>query len=92
MRVAKRYVVSGRVQGVGFRYFTQRTASRLGIDGWVRNTPDGSVEVEAAGDADALSRFERELRLGPSGSRVSGFEATELADPSEGKGFHIKSG
>ncbi|HEY9467214.1 MAG TPA: acylphosphatase, partial [Vicinamibacterales bacterium] len=45
MRVARRFVVSGRVQGVGFRYFTQDTAAREGVTGWVRNLPNGSVEA-----------------------------------------------
>ena len=52
MRVARRYVVSGRVQGVGFRYFTQDTALHEGVTGWVRNLPDGRVEALVEGDVD----------------------------------------
>jgi acylphosphatase len=70
MRVARRYIISGRVQGVGFRYFTEATAEREGVAGWVRNLPDRSVEVVAEGDADAMERFERSVRIGPPGARV----------------------
>ena len=70
MRVARRFVVSGRVQGVGFRYFTQDTALREGVTGWVRNLPDGRVEALLEGDADAVTRVERALRKGPRGARV----------------------
>jgi acylphosphatase len=70
MRVARRYIISGRVQGVGFRYFTEATAQREGVAGWVRNLPDRSVEVVAEGDADAVERFERAVRRGPPGARV----------------------
>jgi acylphosphatase len=67
MRVARRYVVSGRVQGVGFRYFTQDTARREGLSGVVRNLPDGRVEAVAEGDHASLERFEAALRHGPAG-------------------------
>ena len=70
MRVARRYIISGRVQGVGFRFFTEATAQREGVAGWVRNLPDRSVEVVAEGDADAVERFERAVRRGPPGARV----------------------
>lgn len=70
MRVARRFVVSGRVQGVGFRYFTQDTARREGVTGWVRNLPDGRVEALVEGDAEAVTRVERALRVGPRGARV----------------------
>ena len=70
MRVARRFVVSGRVQGVGFRYFTQDTALREGVTGWVRNLPDGRVEALVEGDAEAVTRVERAVRAGPRGARV----------------------
>src|SRR5687768_15972286 len=70
MRVARRFVVSGRVQGVGFRYSTQDTARREGVTGWVRNLPDGRVEALAEGDAEAVTRVERALRTGQRGARV----------------------
>ena len=70
MRVARRYLVRGRVQGVGFRYFTQAAAVRAGVGGWVRNNLDGTVEISAAGEAEALLRLEQEIRRGPPGARV----------------------
>ncbi len=65
MIVARRYVVSGRVQGVGFRFFTQDVAQRENLRGYVRNLTDGRVETLATGDAEAVARFERAIRLGP---------------------------
>jgi acylphosphatase len=70
MHVARRFVISGRVQGVGFRYFTQDTARREGVTGWVRNLPDGGVEALVEGEAQAVTRVERALRTGPRGARV----------------------
>jgi acylphosphatase len=70
MRVARRFVISGRVQGVGFRYFTQDAALREGVTGWVRNLPGGQVEALVEGDAEAVTRVERALRSGPRGARV----------------------
>ncbi|MBV8730203.1 MAG: acylphosphatase [Acidobacteriia bacterium] len=62
---AKRWIIRGRVQGVGFRYFAQRAASGLGLTGYVRNLDDGSVEAYAAGPPDELSRFAALLQSGP---------------------------
>ena len=70
MRVARRFLVSGRVTGVGFRYFTQDIAGREGVTGLVRNLPDGRVEVIAEGDQESLPRLEVALRRGPSHARV----------------------
>jgi acylphosphatase len=70
MRVARKLVISGRVQGVGFRWFTQEAASREGVTGWVRNLPDGRVEALVEGDVEAVTRVERALRSGPRGARV----------------------
>lgn len=87
--VARRYVVRGRVQGVGFRVFVARLGRDLGLDGWVRNLPDGrSVEALAGGDAAALSAFERGLREGPPGSYVAEFEHSD-AEEHPGDGFHV---
>lgn len=69
------YRVMGRVQGVGFRWWTQRHALELGLRGTVRNRPDGSVEVQASGPSEQLDALERGLRSGPAGSRVDGVEA-----------------
>ena len=68
---AKRYLVGGRVQGVGFRYFVAREAQALGVAGWVRNMPDGRVEVVAEGDEAILDTLEGRLWQGPPCARVS---------------------
>jgi acylphosphatase len=67
--------VTGRVQGVGFRYFVVRAAQALALTGYVRNERDGSVTVVAEGDADALIALERHLRAGPPGAVVAGVHA-----------------
>ena len=87
MRVARRFVISGRVQGVGFRWFTREAADREGVHGWVRNLPDGRVEANAEGDADALERFERALRHGPRGARVDEVEVDAIAPTGRDTGF-----
>jgi acylphosphatase len=85
-----RYVISGRVQGVGFRYFVQAVASRESIAGWVRNLDDGRVETAAAGDAGAIERFERALRQGPAGARVDHVAVDETFPMTSHAGFHIR--
>jgi acylphosphatase len=70
MRVGRRFVVTGRVQGVGFRYFTRDAAMREGVTGWVTNRPDGCVEAWVEGEADAVMRMERAIRRGPPGAHV----------------------
>jgi acylphosphatase len=70
MRVARRLTISGRVQGVGFRYFTHEAAMREGVTGWVRNLPDGRVEAYFEGESAAVTRVERAVRTGPRGARV----------------------
>lgn len=64
-KVGARIVVSGVVQGVGFRFFTVNLARRLGLRGWVKNKPDGTVEIRAEGDKPAMFAFINELRIGP---------------------------
>jgi len=64
------FLVKGRVQGVGFRWFVHREASELDLRGWVRNTEDGEVEVVAAGNAAELAELRDSLHRGPRGSRV----------------------
>ena len=90
MRVARHFLISGRVQGVGFRYFTQAAASREGVHGWVRNLPDGRVEALAEGDADALERFERAVRHGPPGARVDEVEVEAGVPSGRETGFSVK--
>jgi acylphosphatase len=87
MTVARRYVVSGRVQRVGFRWFTVERASVEGVAGWVRNLPDGRVEVLAEGEAEAVERFERALRQGPPHARVDEVEAEILTPAGRHPGF-----
>ena len=79
MTVARRFVVSGRVQGVGFRWFTFERASVEGITGFVRNLPNGDVEVVAEGEAESVTRFERAIRQGPPHARVDDVETEILA-------------
>ena len=81
--VARRYLVRGRVQGVGFRWFVEREAHMLKISGWVRNNPDGTVELFAQGTREQLSGLHQRLREGPRASRVDEVEVTE-ADPTPG--------
>jgi len=64
------FLIQGRVQGVGFRWFVHREASELDLRGWVRNTEDGEVEVVAAGESENLAELRASLRRGPRGSRV----------------------
>jgi acylphosphatase len=74
------FLIRGRVQGVGFRWFVHREAAELGLRGWVRNTDAGDVEVVAAGDAEALSELRAELHKGSRGSRVDAVIEHELED------------
>jgi acylphosphatase len=90
MIVARRYTIAGRVQGVGFRYFTETAAMREGILGWVRNTPDGGVEVLAEGDVDALDRFEHKLRSGPPHARVDRVDVDDMIPTGRETGFTIR--
>ncbi len=74
---ACRYLVRGRVQGVGFRWFVEREARTLGINGWVRNNADGSVEVLAMGTRDQLIAFRARLYAGPRAARVDAVDEVE---------------
>ena len=78
---ARRYLIAGRVQGVGFRFFVREAASLEALHGVARNLPDGRVEVVVEGEADGIVRFERTLRRGPAGARVEEV-TTELITPS----------
>ena len=75
---ARRAVVTGSVQGVGFRFFAERAARELGVRGWVRNRPDGSVETVAEGEEEAVAGYLRRLRLGPRASHVESVIVEEL--------------
>ena len=74
---ARRFVVRGRVQGVGFRWLVEREAHMLGIAGWVRNNHDGSVEVLAIGTRDQLLGLRSRLQQGPRAARVDNVEESE---------------
>ena len=74
------YVVRGRVQGVGFRWFVHREAAALGLKGWVRNTEDGRVELVAAGEPEKLAALREALRRGSRGSRVDAVDEVEVEE------------
>jgi acylphosphatase len=80
------FLIQGRVQGVGFRWYVHREASELDLRGWVRNTEDGEVEVVASGTADDLAQLRRSLRSGPRGCRVDHLIEHYL-DDSEAEGL-----
>ena len=86
---AARYLISGRVQGVGFRHFAQRSALKVGVTGWARNLDDGRVEVQAAGTPAQLDDLEHRLRKGPQGADVRSVEASEIP-MLELSGFQIR--
>jgi acylphosphatase len=90
MKIARRYFIGGRVQGVGFRFFTEASAGREGLDGWVRNLPDGRVEIAAEGDAESVERFERAIRHGPPGARVERVEVFDDVPGGGGAGFSVR--
>lgn len=83
-----RIEIRGRVQGVGFRWFTQRAARRIGVTGFVQNQPDGSVLCEAEGAEADLQALLAELRQGPRGARVDELRSAPVA-PTGGAGFEI---
>lgn len=78
MRVARKFFISGEVQGVGFRFFTQRVAARHQVAGYVRNLTDGRVETLAQGTAEAIEAFRADLATGPVGANVTGIEEINL--------------
>jgi len=93
MKQTRRYLVSGRVQGVGFRFYAQREADRLGVTGYVQNLLDGRVEVVASGSPEQLAQLRASLEKGPRFSSVS--RVSEEAAESESRydaGFYIADG
>jgi acylphosphatase len=89
--VSTKFLVSGMVQGVGFRWFVARHARSLGLTGYARNLPDGRVEVVVAGPDEALPALERLLRAGPANAQVDRVErSSEAAPPMAGKSFDIR--
>jgi len=87
---ARRYVVRGRVQGVGFRWFVEREAHLLGVSGWVRNNPDGSVEVLAQGTPEQLAGLHGRLREGPRASRVEDVQVSPTEPTENLNSFRIE--
>ncbi|WP_344007736.1 acylphosphatase [Nocardioides lentus] len=86
-----RIIVTGRVQGVSYRWATEQEATRLGLDGWVRNEPDGSVLAYAVGPRDAVDALVAWCHEGPPAARVAGVDATDV-DPREGVGREVREG
>ena len=87
---ARRYLVRGRVQGVGFRWFVEREAHIRQVAGWVRNNPDGSVEVLAMGTREQLSGLRSSLQEGPRAARVDGVEEFEAEPVAELSSFQVR--
>lgn len=85
----RRYVVTGRVQGVGFRWFVEREAAQLGINGWVRNRDDGSLEVMATGTLEQLRSLRAKLQQGPRAARVDSVQES-TAPYLEAQSFRIQ--
>jgi acylphosphatase len=87
---ARRVLVDGRVQGVGFRWRTQQEAQALGVGGWVRNLPDGSVEAHVQGEPPAVEALVAWLRQGPSHARVLRCEVV-VAELESARGLEIRA-
>jgi acylphosphatase len=85
-----RVVIKGRVQGVGFRHFAIEHAGRLGLTGWVRNVPNGDVEVVAEGEEHLLDQFLVALKQGPLGAVIQDVTAVRLAAKGEFKQFGVR--
>jgi len=83
-------LVTGRVQGVGFRYFTQQTAESLGLTGWVRNLPGGEVEITAQGDEKEVKRFISRIKLGPPASLVEKIHSQKKSEATRYNHFYIR--
>lgn len=86
----KNVVLTGMVQGVGFRFSAQRKAQELHITGWVRNRDDGAVEAEIQGTEEQVDEMLRWLREGPRGAEVGSFEVTDAAELGSEKSFAIR--
>ena len=90
MKVARKYIISGIVQGVGFRFFTQRAAARHQVLGYVRNLEDGRVETLAEGEPRAVEDFKHELLTGPTYSKVEEIEETVMEPSNLYSSFRIE--
>jgi len=83
-------VISGRVQGVGFRYFAMQKAIEFNIHGWVTNLPDGKIEIEANGEPENLNIFIDWMRIGPTRAIIKTFSSTEITPTRTFKNFTIR--
>ena len=83
-------IIGGRVQGVGFRYFAKQKADELRITGWVRNTPDGKVEIEAEGEPQSIDNYMDWLKIGPSRALISTFSASPFEPSRNYRDFTIR--
>lgn len=83
-------VISGRVQGVGFRYFAEHKAAEFNISGWVKNTPDGKVEIEATGEPENLNVFIDWMKTGPSRAIIKIFSVSEITPTRTFTNFTIR--
>jgi acylphosphatase len=87
--LASRFFIDGRVQGVGFRWFTKKAADALGLQGFVRNLPDGRVEAVAVGDESQLREFRLKINQGPSYSLVSSVVESRVSGETNFSSFEI---
>ena len=90
MLVARRFLIGGRVQGVGFRFFVEAKAAVEGVHGYVRNLADGRVEALVEGDEESVDRVEMALRRGPAGARVETFVVETVEPARRAIGFSIR--
>jgi len=88
--MTRRYIITGRVQGVGFRWFVEREARGIGVGGWVRNNDDGAVEVLASGTAEQLAQMRKVLEQGPRASRVDEVQEFEVESQQNESSFRIE--
>jgi acylphosphatase len=86
----RRYLVRGRVQGVGFRWYVEREARALGLSGWVRNNADGAVEVLALGSGEQLAALKQKLQQGPRAARVDAVDEIPAQAPANLNTFRIE--
>lgn len=90
MKIARKFVIRGQVQGVGYRFFAQRAAARHQVIGYVKNCPDGTVEALAQGFANDVEEFKKDLVTGPKWSAVEHVEEISLEPTSEYSSFLIE--
>ncbi len=90
MKVARRFLVSGEVQGVGFRFFTQRVAARHQVVGYVRNMPDGSVEAHVEGTPESIENFKQDFSVGPRLARIEQVEELSVEPTGHYPSFRIE--